>query len=358
MKYLLLVLFIFALPFLASAAKPQAIKLVSEMFKSFKSPVVLGQSGSFTIPENFVEGFSETIYILSQQKTPRLFGRSRVESQASEVDNYERLAPTEANDILDRHGDTKLANSPHSRRQVILEDADWADLIDRKDDIRLLIDPTNSYTMNANMALNRKKDDVFIAAALGIARAGKKGTVSVTLPNSQKQVAIADDGSGASRFNVFTLTLMLENFEDNDVDEDTTKYFAWSSKVKQQLLNDTKATSSDFTTVQALVRGDIKAFMGFLFVRSQRLPVTAAATTFELLDGSVGTGAGALPAGARRCIAWVEDGMISSIGEELFVDVGTRRDKRLSKQIYLSHSVGAVRMEEEKVLEVLVDETL
>ena len=358
MKYLLLVLLIFALPFLANAAKPTAKRFVTEIFQSFRTAGMLGQAGSFSIPENFVEGFSESIYMLSQQKTPRLFGRSRVESQSSEVDSYERIAATEANDILDRHGDTVLANAIHSRRQVILEDADWAELIDRQDDIRLLIDPTNAYTMSANMALNRKKDDIFIAAALGISRAGKKGTISVTLPNSQKLVAVDDAGGGSSRFNVFTLTLMLENFEDNDVDEDTTKYFAWSSKVKQQLLNDTKATSSDFTTVQALVRGDIKNFMGFIFTRSQRLPVTSAVTTFEVLDGSVGTGAGALAAGARRCIAWVEDGMISSIGEELFVDVGIRRDKKLAKQIYLSHSVGAVRMEEEKVLEVLVDETL
>lgn len=267
---------------------------IAEGFKSAFSPKFINQIGSFSIPENFVEGFSETIYMLSQQKTPRLFGKSRVESQSAETDNYERLAPTEANDVLDRHGDTKLANSPHSRRSVILEDADWADLIDRKDDLRLLIDPTNAYTMNANMALNRKKDDVFIAAALGISRAGKKGTISVTLPDSQKLVAIADDGTGAARFNVFTLTLMLEKFEDADIDEDTTKYFAWSSKVKQQLLQDTKATSSDFATVKALVNGQINEFMGFNFIRSQRLPVTSAATSYTLATGEVGVGAGVL----------------------------------------------------------------
>lgn len=324
------------------------------------SNTILNQIGSFSIPENFVEGFSETIYMLSQQKTPRLFGHSRVESQNSEVDSYERISPTEANDVLDRHGDTPLNNVPHSRRQVTLEDADWAELIDRKDDLRLLIDPTNAYTMNANAALNRKKDDIFIAAALGIARAGKKGTLSVSLPNNRKIVAVDEDGtSGASRFSVYTLTIMQQKFDEEDIDEELPRYFAWSSKVKQQLLNDTKATSSDFATVKALTSGQINEFMGFSFTRSERLPVTIAAVDYDNDGGAVNPGATpTLSAGARRCFAWIEDGMISSVGEELYVDVGPRRDKRNSRQIYLAHSIGAVRMEEAKVLEVLVDESL
>lgn len=361
MKLMILsVLLLLVAPFAVKAL----VNITKKVVTSYKSGTPIfyllsNQMGSFSIPENFVEGFSETIYMLSQQKTPRLFGLSRVESQASEVDSYERISPTESNDILDRHGDTPLNNTPHSRRQVVLEDADWADLIDRKDDIRLLIDPTNAYTLNGNAALNRKKDDIFIAAALGIARAGKKGTISVSLPDSQKIVAVDDAGGGSSKFNVFTLTLMSAKFDAADVDEDITKYFAWSGKAKQQLLNDTKATSSDFASVKALVEGNINEFMGFLFRRSERLPVTSAATNYDAPDGQVDSGGGSvLAAGARRCVAWAEDGMISSIGEELFVDVGIRRDKRMSKQIYLCHSVGAVRMEEEKILEVLIDETL
>lgn len=314
---------------------------------------------SFKIPVNFVEGFKETIYMLSQQKTARMFGHSRMESQNAEVDNYERIEPTEANDILDRHGDTPLNNSIHSRRQVTLQDADWGDLIDKKDDIRLLIDPTNAYTMNAAAALNRKKDDVFIAAALGIARAGKKGQLTVALPDTQKLVAV-DPATGTSgRINISTLTLVQSKFDEADVDEDSIRYFAWSGKVKQQMLNDTKATSADFASVKALVDGRIDEFMGFKFVRSERLPITDAVVNYESDTGQVLVGAANnLAAEARRCISWIEDGMISAIGEELFVDVGIRRDKRLSKQVYLCQSVGSVRLDEDKVVEILVDESL
>jgi|AntRauTorcE11897_2_1112592.scaffolds.fasta_scaffold02434_6 hypothetical protein len=314
---------------------------------------------SFNIPVNFVEGFKETIYMLSQQKTARYFGKSRLESQSSEVDNYERIEPTEANDILDRHGDTPLNNSIHSRRQVTLQDADWGDLIDKKDDIRLLIDPTNSYTMNAAAALNRKKDDVFIAAALGIARAGKKGAQTVVLPDSQKIVSVDPSTGTSGRINISVLTQVQAKFDEADVDEDVMRYFGWSGRVKQQMLNDTKATSADFASVKALVDGRIDEFMGFKFIRSERLPITDAVTNYASNTGQVASGgANSLAAGARRCFAWVEDGMISSIGEELFVDVGIRRDKRLSKQVYLCQSVGAVRLDEDKVVEILVDESL
>lgn len=319
----------------------------------------LNERGTFQITTAFVEGFKQNIYILSQQKVPRLFNKSRKESQNSETDFYERIGSTDANDVLDRHGDTPINNSPHSRRAVDLQDADWGDLIDKLDRVRLLIRPDDAYVQIAVMALNRKKDDVFIAAALGNARAGKTGSTLVALPNSRKLVAVNDDkATGASGMNLYTLTLMLEKFEEEEVDPEMPKYFAWSAAVKRQLLNETKATSSDYATVKALVNGQIDAFMGFQFIHSERLPVTSAVTTYTKSDGTVGAGAGSLSAGARRCIAWVEDGMISATGLDLFADIGPRRDKRMSTQVFVLHSVGAVRLEEAKVLEVLVDESL
>lgn len=315
--------------------------------------------GSFQVDTAFVEGFKDNIHMLSQQKAPLVWGKSRRETQNTEVDSYERIGESEANDIVDRHGDTPLNNTPHSRRQVTLQDADWGDLIDSLDRVRLLIRPDDAYVKAAVFALNRKKDDVFIAAALGIARAGKKGTVSVSLPEDRKLVAVDSAGGGSSRMNVFTLTMMQFKFDEAEVDDDVLKHFAWSGKARQQMLNDTQATSADYASVKALTTGKIDTFMGFQFHKTERLPVTAAATDYVAATGQVETGGGSvLAAGARRCFAWVEDGMVSSFAEELFVDIGPRRDKRLSTQIYARHSVGAVRLEEDLVLEVLIDETL
>ena len=311
---------------------------------------------SFQITTAFVEGYQSNIMMLSQQKDTRLFGHSRVESQSSEIDFHERLAETEAVDILDRHGNTPQVNSEHSRRAVALQEADWADLIDKVDRIKLLINPDDAYVQNAVRALNRKKDDIFIAAALGVAQGGKRGTVAVALPDTQKLVAVHEDGvTGAVNLNVFTLTLVQQKFDENDVDDEDSRYFAFTGRQKQSMLNQTKATSQDFASVKALVMGEINSFMGFEFKRSQRLPVTAAITAYDAVTGELG-GASNLAAGARRCFAYVRDGMLSAIGADIVARISERDDKRYSTQVYAMHSVGATRMEEEKVIEVICKE--
>ena len=292
--------------------------------------------------------------MLSQQMEARLARSCRQEMQEGETGYYERLGLAEANKITDRHGDTVHSNTPHSRRAVDLEEADYSDLIDKMDRVKLLINPDDAYVKAAVNGINRYKDDVFISAALGNARSGKKGTVNVSLPNSQK--IGATDGTQSTGLNVFTLTLVQEKFDSNDVDEDIPRYFAYSGKQKQNMLNETEVTSADYNTIRALVQGKIDTFMGFKFIRSERLPVTAGSTTFTVADGTVGSGAGTIAAGARRCIAWAEDGMIFATGVDLLVRIDELPTKRYSTQVYAAHQVGAVRMEEEKVVEVLCAE--
>jgi len=44
--------------------------------------------------------------------------------------------------------------------------------------------------------------------------------------------------------------------------------------------------------------------------------------------------------------------MLCAVGADIAVDIGPRRDKRNSTQVYCSASFGATRMEEGKVLEI------
>ena len=157
------------------------MSFINFFFTKFNS-----QRGSFEITVPFVEGYKNNVHMLAQQMRPRMFNISRQESQASKTDYHERIGVTEANDVTERHGDTPFNNSPHSRRAVTLKDADWGDMIDRLDRVRLLINPDDAYVKIAVAALNRKKDDIFIAAALGVARSGEDGEINVAFPDSQK----------------------------------------------------------------------------------------------------------------------------------------------------------------------------
>lgn len=311
----------------------------------------------FTITAAHVEGFKSNIYMLSQQKEARLFYKARIESQNSKTDHYEQIGGVEAVDITNRHGDTPILDVPHSRRQVTLKDADFGALVDKMDQIRTLIEPTNSYAIRAVEALNHKKDDVFIGAALGTAMTGEDGDIPVVFPNSQKIVCVKEDLSGAAEnFNVYLLTKVQEKFDNADVEEEM-RYLAWSSSQKQALLNQTKATSSDYASVKALTSGQINQFMGFEFVRSERLPFVLDPTSVKWdNDGTfnpAGANTGIITNEFRSCFAWQKDGMLSSIGEEQFARIKEMDTKRFSTLVYVRHSVGAVRMEEVKVVEIL-----
>ena len=332
------------------------INMLGALFSAFFNFVgfkLTDQRGSFSITTAFVAGYKNNIHMLAQQKRTRLFNVSRQEQQASKTDYYERIGVTESNDVVERHGDTPINNSPHTRRAVTLQDADWGDMIDRLDRVRLLINPDDAYVKIAVSALNRKKDDIFISAAFGNAKAGELGADTVSLPDAQKIVSTNSSGTSFAPLNVKTLRRAMRKFDEAEVDEDDKRYLAFNGAQKEALLGETEITSADFNTVRALVQGEINAFLGFEFIRTERLPVTASANTdASFSSGTVDGGSDTVPAGSHRLLAWTEMGMLSSTGLDLFVDVGPRRDKKMNTQIYVVQSVGAVRMEEERVLEI------
>jgi len=293
---------------------------------------------SIQIDTAFVQQYRANVDLLLQQKGSKLEGLCRIETGTAEYEYFDRIGATEANEVIGRHTDTPLNNTPHDRRRVGLRDFDWADLIDRKDKLRLLLDPTSAYTRNAAYALGRKKDDVIIEAAFGVAHIGKTGNQTVAFPSSQ-QIAVdyVEDGSPTnSGLTLEKLRAANQLFQENEVDDDEEKFIIVTAQQLNELLRETEVTSADYNTVRALVDGKINHFMGFNFVRSQRL----------LTDAN----------GYRRVIAMTRGAILLYKGEDLYVDIGPRRDKRNSTQVYVSGSWDAVRMEEERVVEIKCDE--
>jgi hypothetical protein len=274
----------------------------------------------------FVQQFSGNVQMLVQQKGSRLRDKVRMESVTGELAYFDQIGATSAVERTARHDDTPIVETPHSRRQVILRDFRWGDLIDRPDMVRTLIDPTSNYSMNAANAMGRSIDDIIIAAANGTAKTGKAGATSVALPSGQK-VAI---GSGA--LSIAKLLEAKEILDANENDPDEERYIALPAKEVTSLLNTTEVKSADYNTVKALVAGQIDTFVGFKFIRSQRLG----------LNGS----------GQRACLAWRKSGILLAMGMEPTAKISERADKNYSTQVFYSMTLGATRMEEEAVVEI------
>lgn len=279
----------------------------------------------------FVNQFSSNIQMLSQQMGSLLRNAVDVETVNGEKAFFDQVGSAAAVLRTSRHADTPLIDTPHSRRMVTLSDYEYADLVDDQDKVRLLVDPTSTYARAAAAAMGRAMDDVIISAALGTSYTGKDGSTSTAFDTTNNQIA-----AGGGGLTLAKLIEAKEILDSGDVDPSIPRYIACSPKQISDLLNNTTVTSSDYNTVKALAMGEINSFVGFNFIVTNRLGV----------DGSSN----------RRVIAWAMDGIKAAIGKEPTARIDERADKSYATQIYYSMTLGATRMEEKKVVEVLCAE--
>ena len=281
---------------------------------------------STQITTAFVEQYSANVLQLSQQRGSRLRAAVRVEPVTGKNAFIDRVGAVAARRRTARHADTPQLDTPHSRRRVSLVDYDWADLIDDLDKVRLLADPTSPYAMAGAWAMGRAMDDEVIAAFTGNAAAGVDGSSSVALPVEQ---LIAHASSGLT---IDKLLKAKETLDSADVDDATPRFVAVTAKQVTNLLSTTEVKSADYNTVKALVQGEIDTFLGFRFIRTERLTK----------DGN----------GNRQAIAWAQDGMALAVGKEPVARIVERADKNHATQVYYSMAIGAARLEEAKVVAI------
>jgi hypothetical protein len=286
----------------------------------------------------FVKQFGSEVEMLVQQKGSRLRRAVRVETGIrGKVEFFDQIGATEAIETATRHADSPLVETPHDRRMVTMVNVEWGDLIDDFDRVQTLIDPTNPYTMNAGWAVGRKVDDKIIAAMFATAKTGEEGTVDVTFPGGNQIAADFDGDSTAEGMTVAKLREARKRLlAAETLNEDENAFIAVSAKQLDDLLGTTEVTSNDFNSVRALVNGEIDQFLGFEFIRLERL----------LLNGS----------SQRRCPVWVRNGMLLGVGIEPKSRIAERSDKRFSTYVYWSARFGATRMQEPKVLEIICAE--
>jgi hypothetical protein len=288
----------------------------------------------------FVKQFGENITLLSQQRGSKLRGTVMEEPNVTgETVFMDQIGPTEAQRVTTRHADSPQVNTPHARRRITLIDVDWGDLIDDFDKLKTLIDPESAYALNAAYAIGREIDDIIIEQYFADAATGKEGTGTVSFPASQQIAVGFSDGEGDTtdaHLTVGKLRQARTILKQNEVDLDNEMPFMGvNAEALNNLLSQEKATSADYAAVKALVDGEINTYMGFRFVESQRWQT----------DGS----------GNDRLPAWVPSGMGLAVAQDPTSRITERGDKRFSTYVYYMTSVGASRLEEDKVVEVKVD---
>ena len=283
----------------------------------------------------FVQQYSSNVQMLSQQMGSYLRSAADVETIVGKNAFFDQVGKTTAVLRTSRHSDTPQIDTPHSRRRVSLGDYEWADLIDNADKVRMLIDPTSSYAKAAAAAMGRAMDDVIISALGGTAFSGETGSTSVTLPAGQKPYSATNQTDGLTIAKLLEAKRLLDAA---DVDPSIQRYIVCGPKQISDLLGTTQITSADFNTVKALAQGQVDSFLGFKFIVSNRLVFDATNTD------------------DRLAYAFTQDAIKLAIGQDVLARIDERADKSYSTQVYYAMSIGATRMEEEKVVQIACDE--
>ncbi len=291
---------------------------------------------SFQITTAFVQQYGGTVEHLVQQKGSRLRDRVMVEPGiVGKTAFFDQVGSVSARKVTNRHGDSPLNGTPHARRRVAMFDYDTGDLIDEADKVRTLIDPANPYTMAHAWAMGRAIDDEIIGAAFDTAYTGEDGSTTVSFPASQ-QVAVNSweygTGSGNSGLTISKLIEAKTILDGNEADPDEERTIVVTAKQIANLLQTTEVTSSDFASVKALVEGQVDTFMGFKFIRTERL----------LTDSN----------GYRRVPVFNRSGLKLGIARDITARIAPRPDKRFSMYAYFAMTLGCTRMQEDKVVEI------
>lgn len=282
---------------------------------------------SSQIPVAFEQKFAADFMLLSQQKGSRLRNTVRDDpTPGAKYFHFDRIGKTAMVKKTSRHQDTPTVDTPHSRRRVGTDDYVWADLIDRADVNKMMTSPQNSYMTSGMYAAGRQIDDLIIAAARGDATAidAADASSTVALPAAQK---IAVGGTGLTLAKILQVKEIMDAAEVDEMD----RVFAYTAKQGTNLLNTTEIKSADYNSVKALVNGQLNSFLGFTWIRTERLPKVSS---------------------DRYCVAYQRRGIGLYVGQDLTTRISERPDKNYSVQCYVEMAMGAVRIEDEAVVEI------
>lgn len=290
---------------------------------------------SLEVPSAFIESFGQDVLQLAQQEDTRLLGAVRIKMLGPGQGKshwFEAIGKVAMRLITSRHADTPLDDTPHQASRALLADFAFADLVDDFDRTRIKYDPTAPYARNARKAAGRQMDQTVIDALNGDAFRAKSGTEKTSGSNDTFDTTNRRITSAAGLI-IDDLIAAKELLDRLEAPEDD-RFMVIDSFGLADLLGTTEVSSADFNTIRALVLGQLDTFLGFKFIRSQLI-----------------SGAGAT--GTKTGLAFQKDGLGLAIGIPPEVSIDIRHDKLNSVQVLAKLQLGAVRTDDDRVLEMV-----
>lgn len=282
----------------------------------------------------FAQAYAANIMQLAQQKYSKLLSAVYVKPNVKGKTYFQdqigkwSMSTKGGRNVVTPNNDPNL-----SRRMGTMVDYHDNRMLDRGDELRMISDPRSAYTIAAAASLGRQIDTEIANKALATAKSGETGSTNVTLGTTSISAHVNPTGTSTGTAATLTFArvrnvkrvLDLEDVEAED------RFFVVSPHALDQILNTTQATSSDYVTIKALVRGEIDTWMGFKWIVSNQLSSSGTVTS---------------------CFAMNRYAVCLAMGSEPLVRTDERADLSYSWQVYYEINIGVVRLEEARIVQV------
>jgi len=266
---------------------------------------------------------------------------------------------------INRFGNSPVSESDYSCRRVTRDDYEDGQFLDWADLSRMCVDPKSEKLDIMLQKFRRNEDIILTQAMLGSAQGGNSGETATDFDTDNIIDVTIDALSGDTNagFNYGKFLATIELFGTNNVDVGATPpTFVISWKQWRDICNDEKFINKDYSMFQNQGGLGRWSYMGCDFVITNILPyMTTEGTGFRVTDTDITTATGVFAdtddTDIRAAFAFVQDAALLEINPDIVTEMTKRGDKGFNWYAYLKMSLGAVRMEESKVIAIPCDQT-
>jgi len=199
----------------------------------------------------------------------------------------------------------------------------------REDAESMAVDLASPAFSAAAASLGRDMDGAIISALGGTAATGSDGSGSATLPTTQKITV------GTTNLTFAKIQKAAVILDANKVDKKD-RILVITASALHSLLSDAKASSADYITTRSIMSGDIGYFYGMQVVVSEELPIAT---------------------NTRYCYAYQKNALCFGTTGAPFIRLDSLQGQEYDQQLFYSYSRNGVRLEEEAVVEIAIDQT-
>lgn len=297
------------------------------------------------VPDAFPNLYSDEWRLGLQQLTSRLDSYVNTEVIHGESKRFQKIAPVTARQITTRFGDTNPDDLEIEFRHLYVNFKDSAHILDRREAMQLgAVGSPHSQVLRLQLAAaGRDRDKTLIDAIRGTVQSGKTGGTAITLPAGQK-IAVDFSTSGTNSNLTFKKILEVSRMfgvaevTGQDTENQSAATIICSHNQIASLLKEPQFTSSDYSEIRRLHTGQVINLMGIAIkaVSPALLPTVA---------GNI-----------RNCYAFARNSVVFGIAENPQAWVDELPTKRHDVQLRTEWGWGALRLDDEGVIEIPCDE--